>query len=81
MPAAKKPTRRKRTTKAKTEPRKKRAYIQAPMGTDEGAPCVHCGERYGHKVTNTYPNGNRRRKCGRCGKPWLSRRLPEVIKE
>jgi hypothetical protein len=53
----------------------KRQYIQAPVAVDPGVPCSHCGHRYGHHVTNTYPNGNRRRVCGACGKPFVAMRL------
>jgi len=55
----------------------KRQYTQAPVATDPGVPCSHCGHRYGHAVTNTYPNGIRRRVCGACGKPFIARRLAE----
>lgn len=53
----------------------KRAYTVAPITINPGVECVHCGERYGHLVTNTYPNGNQRRVCGKCGKPFVSRKL------
>jgi DNA-directed RNA polymerase subunit RPC12/RpoP len=53
----------------------KRAYTQAPVAVDPGVPCSHCGHRYGHKVTNTYPNGNRRRLCAACGKPFVAMRV------
>jgi hypothetical protein len=53
----------------------KRQYIQAPVALDPGVPCSHCGHRYGHHVTNTYPNGNRRRLCGACGKPFVATRM------
>ena len=39
-----------------------------------GIKCPHCGECYGHKVTNTYPNGKHRRLCGGCGKPFVDMR-------
>jgi len=39
---------------------------------DPGIRCPKCGSRYGHRVTNTYPNGNRRRVCGSCGKPFVT---------
>ena len=55
----------------------KRAYVQAPVAVDQGVPCSHCGERYGHRVVNTYPNGNRRRICGECGKPFVSVRVKD----
>jgi len=53
----------------------KRQYTQAPVAVDPGIPCSHCGRRYGHHITNTYPNGNRRRVCGACGKPFVSVRM------
>ncbi len=63
---------------AETEPTEtKRQYIQAPVAVDPGVPCSHCGHRYGHKVTNTYPNGNRRRLCGKCGLPFVAMRVRE----
>jgi hypothetical protein len=62
-----------RTETEPTEP--KRAYVQAPVAVDPGVPCSHCGHRYGHRVTNTYPNGNRRRVCGACGKPFVAVRV------
>ena len=64
------------TVKARQQrPRKKRTYTQAPAAIDRGVPCRHCGEPYGHHVANTYPNGNRRVKCGKCGKPFVIRRV------
>jgi hypothetical protein len=63
---------------AETEPTEtKRQYTQAPVAVDPGVPCSHCGHRYGHKVTNTYPNGNRRRMCGACGKPFVAVRIKD----
>ena len=50
----------------------KRPYTQAPVAVDAGVPCSHCGHRYGHKITNTYPNGNRRHTCPKCGTPFIS---------
>jgi hypothetical protein len=43
---------------------------------DTGTPCTHCGHRYDHRVTNTYPNHNRRVICGGksgegCGRPFI----------
>jgi DNA-directed RNA polymerase subunit RPC12/RpoP len=65
--------------KTETEPTEqtKRTYTQAPVAVDPGVPCSHCGHRYGHRVTNTYPNGNRRRVCGACGKPFVAVRVRE----
>lgn len=54
--------------------REKRVYTQAPRVIDEGVPCPHCTHRYDHHVTNTYANGNRRRLCGKCKKPFISAR-------
>ncbi len=65
MPAKKKTAKKKTREPLKTTP-------------DYGTPCTHCGERYGHKVTHTYDNGNRRRICGNCGKPFISVRLVEI---
>jgi len=62
-------------SKSKTET--KRSYVQAPAAIDPGVPCSHCGHRYGHNIANTYPNGNRRRICGGCGKPFVAIRLRE----
>ena len=61
--------------KGKKPKAKKRTYTQAPIATDPGVPCSHCGHKYDHRVLNTYPNGNRRRKCGKCGKPFVTMRL------
>ena len=37
--------------------------------------CPHCGSASKiHKVTNTYPNGNRRRICCSCALPFIGRR-------
>ena len=36
-----------------------------------GVKCPHCQERYGHHITNTYPNGKRRRLCAGCGRPFV----------
>jgi DNA-directed RNA polymerase subunit RPC12/RpoP len=66
-------------SKSKTEAYKeKRQYIQAPVAIDNGVPCSHCGHRFGHRVTNTYANGNRRRVCASCGKPFVSIRARET---
>ena len=67
-----KATTRREATKAKAAPRKKRTCIPNKVVQDPGIKCVHCDERYGHKVTNTYPNGRKRRICGGCGKPFVS---------
>jgi hypothetical protein len=58
-------------------PKPKRPYVQAPVAVDLGIPCSHCRARFGHKVTNTYANGNRRRICGACGKPFVAIRTRE----
>ena len=68
-------------TKAKSKAaRKKRTYTQAPAAIDVGIPCPHCKHRYDHRIINTWPNGNRRRKCGGlskdkgCGLPFTTLR-------
>lgn len=53
----------------------KRPYVQAPVVTDVGLPCPHCGTRYDHRTANTYSNGMRRMICGTCHKPFPARRL------
>ena len=53
----------------------KRQYTQAPVVTDPGIPCVHCGHLYGHRKAHKYPNGNQRMICGGCGKPYVKRIL------
>lgn len=57
----------------------KRSYTIAPAVVDKGVPCIHCGHKYDHKITNTYANGNRRRMCGNCGKPFVTRREKENL--
>jgi len=56
----------------------KRPYYQGPQVMERGIPCPHCGHLFGHRVTNTYPNGRRRRLCGGCGKPFVAMREQEV---
>jgi hypothetical protein len=58
---------------------KKVVCIPNKVVTDAGIPCVHCFHRYDHKITNTYGNGNRRRLCGKCGKPFVTRREKETL--
>jgi len=73
-------------SKSKQESYKeKRQYIQAPVAIDNGVPCSLCGHRFGHRITNTYKNGNRRRLCGvlepnggGCGKPFVAIRARET---
>jgi hypothetical protein len=48
-----------------------------PKVADPGIPCPHCRHLYGHKVTHTYPNGNRRRLCHGCGLPFITVRANE----
>ena len=56
---------------------KVKKYIQNKTTVDRGVKCPHCGECFGHRIRNTYPNGNRRRICGGCGKPFVSVRVEE----
>lgn len=60
---------------SKSDKKKKRQYIQVATVVDRGIPCRHCGALYGHKIRNTYRNGNRRRICGACGKPFVTVRI------
>jgi DNA-directed RNA polymerase subunit RPC12/RpoP len=46
---------------------------------DPGVRCVHCGHLYDHRITHTYPNGNRRRRCGGCGRNFVTMRSHEAI--
>lgn len=63
--------------KAGTRTPVKRKYIDNKTAVDKGVKCPSCGERYGHKITNTYPNGNRRRICAGCNTPFVSLRVLE----
>ena len=55
----------------------KRVYTENKTVLDRGTPCPRCGERYQHSITNTYPNGNRRRICGKCNNPFVTMRINE----
>ena len=61
--------RRKENDMAKKKAKQPEPNIVVP---DVGIACPHCKTRHGHKVTNTYPNGRRRRLCGGCGRPFVS---------
>jgi len=72
MPEVKK--KRGRPRKKETKPR-----VQNVIVIDKGNPCPKCGNAYGHRVQNTYPNGRRRVICGEkercgCGHPFLLER-------
>ena len=69
---------KKPAVKQQEPPKEKREYLQGPVILDPGVPCRHCGHRYGHKITHTYPNGNRRRICGGCGLPFITKRMLET---
>jgi len=56
----------------------KRQYISVPAVIDRGIPCRHCGSLFGHRIANTYANGNRRRICGKCGLPFVTIRSKEA---
>lgn len=63
--------------KAKKKTRKKRTANHIVV--ERGTPCRHCGHEFDHKITHTYPNGNRRVLCGArgkggCGKPFIIQR-------
>jgi len=79
-PAKKKRGRPRKTTTTATTPATpppaRAERIPNRITADLGAPCVHCGHRYDHKITNTFPNGNRRRVCGKCGRPFITREIP-----
>ena len=61
-------------SKAKTKKQRKQHEANIVI-TDRGHPCKKCGEPYNHRVTNTYPNGNRRKVCNVCGTPYILRRV------
>lgn len=44
-----------------------------------GVKCPHCGERHNHRITNTYPNGRRRRMCSNCGRPFIDMEATSFI--
>lgn len=45
-----------------------------PSVPDPGIRCPHCGEVSDrHRITNTWPNGTRRRVCASCERPFVSR--------
>jgi len=75
MSASKKTTAKKTTSKKAAQ---KRDYNDNPVVIDRGIQCPHCGEKYGHRVTNTWPNGRKRRLCGGCGMPFASWREPTM---
>ena len=50
----------------------KKQYMTNRIVKDNGILCLHCQAKYDHKVTNTYPNGNRRMVCGSCGLPFIA---------
>ena len=60
---------------AKKTKHKKHKKHEANLIVKEGVTrCPHCGNTEKHRVTNTYPNGRRRRICGNpvCGKPFIA---------
>jgi hypothetical protein len=58
-----------RTQRAKRKPQETNIVT-----VDPGIECVHCSELYGHRVSHTYPNGNRRLICAKCGRPFVTKR-------
>jgi glycosyltransferase involved in cell wall biosynthesis len=53
-------------------PVERKPHVARKLVEDVGVPCVHCRERFGHKVNNVYPNGNRGMKCGSCSGTFIS---------
>ncbi len=45
---------------------------------DPGVRCPHCHALYDHHITHTYPNGNRRRLCSACGRPFITMRKDDT---
>jgi hypothetical protein len=46
---------------------------------DTGVRCVHCGHRFDHRVTHTYPNDRRRVLCGGCRRPFITARTMAAV--
>lgn len=67
-------TRDQTTARFRTQRKKHKQHEDNIVVVDPGICCVHCAELYGHRVTNTYPNGNRRLVCSKCGKPFVTKR-------
>ena len=63
--------------KTKKPTKEKRTYTENTTVLDAGIPCPRCKARHEHKITNTYPNGNRRRICSKCGIPFVTIRNKE----
>ncbi|MFW5857919.1 MAG: hypothetical protein ACOCX4_08575 [Planctomycetota bacterium] len=58
--------------------KRKRSYVESPLVTEPGIRCPHCTQSgHEHRVLNTYPNGNRRRKCQFCARPFMTMRRTE----
>ena len=57
----------------------KQLSVIVPRVVDNGVACPRCGACFGHKTTNTYPNGNRRKICGGCGRPFVVMRPKAAI--
>lgn len=67
--------RRKSDQQQPQEPQEKRDYVQSGVVVEPAIKCYHCqAESHAHRITHTYNNGNRRRICAACGKPFISRR-------
>jgi len=66
------------TTQTGTAPEERRSYVQSPVVPEPAICCPHCGtEAHDHRVSHTYPNGNRRRICSGCALPFITRRAVE----
>jgi transposase-like protein len=53
------------------EVKKREANITVPI-IESDVRCPHCGGINDNKVSHTYPNGNRRRVCTPCGRPFIT---------
>jgi len=64
--------------KKKTTTKRKRKKPEAnKTALDRGIPCPYCKAAHGHRITHTYANGNRRRICGECKRPFITIRAKE----
>jgi len=61
------------------KPREKAERQFRPAVVDKGVPCPQCSHAFDHHITNTYPNGNRRRVCAKCGYIFITIRSREEV--
>jgi glycosyltransferase involved in cell wall biosynthesis len=52
----------------KPKPIGRKERVDSALVVDKGIECRKCGERFAMRITHTWPNGNRRGICERCGR-------------